>query len=142
MGKPIKAYRTGNLHAACLAFGAAATCTESVWSVAVVEQLTLHDSGSMSAASTYCMTIYLAEGGEGLGTVGLPEPALRDLAAKAGYAHLRRVQMDNCSTASTNWPARRVMWSGDDLDLAAQLTAFCLWPCCRPYVDAHLGVVH
>ena len=32
----------------------------------------------------YCMTASLAEGGEGLGTLGLPEPVLRDLAAKAG----------------------------------------------------------
>jgi SAM-dependent methyltransferase len=43
----------------------------------------------------YCMTTSLAEGGEGLGTLGLPEPALRDLAARAGYVHVRRVGMDN-----------------------------------------------
>ena len=43
----------------------------------------------------YCMTTSLAEGGEGLGTLGLPEPALRDLAAKAGFAQVRRVEMDN-----------------------------------------------
>jgi SAM-dependent methyltransferase len=43
----------------------------------------------------YCMTTSLAEGGEGLGTLGLPEPALRDLAARAGYVHVRRVEMDN-----------------------------------------------
>ena len=43
----------------------------------------------------YCMTTSLAEGGEGLGTLGLPEPVLRDLAADAGFAGVRRVEMDN-----------------------------------------------
>jgi SAM-dependent methyltransferase len=43
----------------------------------------------------YCMTTSLAEGGEGLGTLGLPEPVLRDLAAKAGFAQVRHVEMDN-----------------------------------------------
>ena len=43
----------------------------------------------------HCMTTSLAEGGEGLGTLGLPEPALRDLAAKAGFAQVRHVEMDN-----------------------------------------------
>ena len=43
----------------------------------------------------YCMTTSLAEGGEGLGTLGLPEPVLRDLAAKAGFAQVQHVEMDN-----------------------------------------------
>jgi len=43
----------------------------------------------------YCMTTSLAEGGEGLGTLGLPEPVLRELAGKAGFAGVRRVEMDN-----------------------------------------------
>jgi SAM-dependent methyltransferase len=43
----------------------------------------------------YCMTTSLAEGGEGLGTLGLPEPVLGQLAAKAGFAQVRRVEMDN-----------------------------------------------
>ena len=43
----------------------------------------------------YCMTTSLAEGGEGLGTLGLPAPVLRDLAAKAGFAQVRHVEMDN-----------------------------------------------
>jgi len=43
----------------------------------------------------YCMTTSLAEGGEGLGTLGLPEPVLRDLADKAGFTSVRRVEMDN-----------------------------------------------
>jgi SAM-dependent methyltransferase len=43
----------------------------------------------------YCMTTSLAQGGEGLGTLGLPEPVLRELAGKAGFAQVRRVEMDN-----------------------------------------------
>jgi hypothetical protein len=41
------------------------------------------------------MTTSLAEDGEGLGTLGLPEPKLRDLAATAGFATVERVEMDN-----------------------------------------------
>jgi 2-polyprenyl-3-methyl-5-hydroxy-6-metoxy-1,4-benzoquinol methylase len=43
----------------------------------------------------YCMTTSLAEGGEGLGTLGLPEPKLRDLAARAGFATVHKIEMDN-----------------------------------------------
>jgi len=41
------------------------------------------------------MTTSLAQGGQGLGTLGLPEPALRELAGQAGFARVRRVEMDN-----------------------------------------------
>ncbi|WP_433200376.1 class I SAM-dependent methyltransferase [Dactylosporangium sp. CS-047395] len=43
----------------------------------------------------YCMTTSLAEGGAGLGTLGLPEPVLARLSAEAGFATCRRVDMDN-----------------------------------------------
>jgi SAM-dependent methyltransferase len=43
----------------------------------------------------YCMTTSLGEGGEGLGTLGLPESVLRQLAVKAGFAQVRHVEMDN-----------------------------------------------
>ena len=43
----------------------------------------------------YCMTTSLAQDGEGLGTLGLPEPKLRQLAGKAGFGEIRRVEMDN-----------------------------------------------
>jgi hypothetical protein len=43
----------------------------------------------------YCMTTSLTEGGEGLGTLGLPEPVLHELAGKAGFARVRQVEMDN-----------------------------------------------
>jgi len=43
----------------------------------------------------YCMTTSLANGGEGLGTLGLPEAKLRELAGAAGFSTVRRVEMDN-----------------------------------------------
>ncbi|HJQ48395.1 MAG TPA: class I SAM-dependent methyltransferase [Amycolatopsis sp.] len=43
----------------------------------------------------YCMTTSLAEDGAGLGTLGLPEPRLRELATRAGFAAVDRVPMDN-----------------------------------------------
>lgn len=41
------------------------------------------------------MTISLAKGGEGLGTLGLPEPVLRQLAGKGGFTQVRHVEMGN-----------------------------------------------
>ena len=35
------------------------------------------------------------QAGRRMGTLGLPEPVLRDLAAKAGFAQVRHVEMDN-----------------------------------------------
>ena len=43
----------------------------------------------------YCMTTSLAHGGEGLGTLGLPEPKLRELCAEAGFGAVRRVPLEN-----------------------------------------------
>jgi SAM-dependent methyltransferase len=43
----------------------------------------------------YCMTTSLAQDGEGLGTLGLPESKLRQLAGKAGFGEIRRIEMDN-----------------------------------------------
>ena len=43
----------------------------------------------------YCMTSSLAAGGAGLGTMGLPEPKLRELTIAAGFSSLRRVWEDN-----------------------------------------------
>jgi SAM-dependent methyltransferase len=39
----------------------------------------------------YCMTTSLADHGEGLGTLGLPETKLRELAAEAGFGNVRRI---------------------------------------------------
>jgi SAM-dependent methyltransferase len=43
----------------------------------------------------YCLTTSLAHGGAGLGTLGLPEPALRELCVEAGFRNVQRVPMDN-----------------------------------------------
>jgi hypothetical protein len=37
----------------------------------------------------------LADHGEGLGTLGLPEPRLRELGQEAGFGTIQRIQMDN-----------------------------------------------
>jgi 2-polyprenyl-3-methyl-5-hydroxy-6-metoxy-1,4-benzoquinol methylase len=43
----------------------------------------------------YCMTTSLSHGGAGLGTVGLPESKLNELATGAGFASVRRVPLEN-----------------------------------------------
>ena len=43
----------------------------------------------------YCMTTSLANGGVGLGTVGLHEPKVRELCAEAGFSSVRHVPMEN-----------------------------------------------
>jgi 2-polyprenyl-3-methyl-5-hydroxy-6-metoxy-1,4-benzoquinol methylase len=43
----------------------------------------------------YCMTTSLAHGGEGLGTLGLPQVKLQELASAAGFAGVTRVELDN-----------------------------------------------
>jgi 2-polyprenyl-3-methyl-5-hydroxy-6-metoxy-1,4-benzoquinol methylase len=43
----------------------------------------------------YCLTTSLAQDGEGLGTLGLPESKLRELCTEAGFGSLRRVPIEN-----------------------------------------------
>jgi 2-polyprenyl-3-methyl-5-hydroxy-6-metoxy-1,4-benzoquinol methylase len=43
----------------------------------------------------YCMTTSLANGGIGLGTVGLHEPKVRELCTDVGFGTVRRVPMEN-----------------------------------------------
>ena len=43
----------------------------------------------------YCLSTSLAGGGEGLGTVGLPESKLRELALEAGFGSVRRLPLEN-----------------------------------------------
>jgi hypothetical protein len=43
----------------------------------------------------YCMTTSLSRGGAGLGTVGLPESKLKELATEARFANVRRVPLEN-----------------------------------------------
>ena len=43
----------------------------------------------------YCMTTSLANGGEGLGTCGLPESKLRELALSAGFSSVQKLPLEN-----------------------------------------------
>ena len=43
----------------------------------------------------YCLTTSLANGGEGLGTLGFHEQRVRDMAGEAGFADVRRVPIDH-----------------------------------------------
>jgi 2-polyprenyl-3-methyl-5-hydroxy-6-metoxy-1,4-benzoquinol methylase len=47
------------------------------------------------ASLSYCMTVSLAEGGEGLGTLGLHEARLSELASAAGFSDVRRVPIED-----------------------------------------------
>ncbi|HLZ08982.1 MAG TPA: SAM-dependent methyltransferase, partial [Chloroflexota bacterium] len=42
-----------------------------------------------------CTTVSLADGGAALGTLGLHEPKLRELATEAGFRDIRRVPLEN-----------------------------------------------
>jgi SAM-dependent methyltransferase len=43
----------------------------------------------------YCMTVSLAHGGRGLGTLGLPPAVLKELAAEAGFGSVEQIPMEN-----------------------------------------------
>ena len=43
----------------------------------------------------YCMTTSLAEGGEGLGTAGMPVIKVQELCAEAGFGSVRRLDIDH-----------------------------------------------
>ena len=43
----------------------------------------------------YCMTSLLAEHGEGLGTMGMPESIVRALCTEAGFSKVQRVPIEN-----------------------------------------------
>ncbi|WP_328988985.1 methyltransferase domain-containing protein [Kribbella sp. NBC_01245] len=70
----------------CLDINCSAETTENVGPIATL---------LYGFSLLYCMTTSLAEGGEGLGTLGLPESVLRELAAEAGFSGVRRAEMDN-----------------------------------------------
>ena len=44
---------------------------------------------------TYCMTTSLANHGEGLGTLGMPEKVVRELSAEAGFGAVRKLPCSN-----------------------------------------------
>ncbi len=47
------------------------------------------------ASAFYCMTTSLSQDGEGLGTLGLHEPKVRELCAEAGFSSVRHVPLEN-----------------------------------------------
>ncbi len=48
-----------------------------------------------STSVLYCMTVSLAEGGEGLGTAGMPPSKVRELCMEAGFSSVRLLPIDN-----------------------------------------------
>ena len=48
-----------------------------------------------SCSVLLCLTLSLAGNGEGLGTLGLHEPKLREFGLEAGFSSVRRIPMDN-----------------------------------------------
>jgi cyclopropane fatty-acyl-phospholipid synthase-like methyltransferase len=44
---------------------------------------------------TYCMTTSLANGGEGLGTCGMPPAKVKELGEEAGFTRIEQVDMDD-----------------------------------------------
>ncbi len=50
---------------------------------------------SYGASVLYCITTSLAHGGAGLGTMGLPEPTVRELCCEAGFSSVRQLPIEN-----------------------------------------------
>jgi SAM-dependent methyltransferase len=65
-------------------------CVEFNGSDKLEENAGLVGSFFYGVSVLYCMTTSLANHGEGLGTLGLPEPKMRELAAEAGFGDVRR----------------------------------------------------
>lgn len=57
----------------------------------------LHPLGALfyGCSVLLCTTVSLADGGAGLGTLGLPEAKLRELAEQTGFRHVRRVPLES-----------------------------------------------
>ena len=54
-----------------------------------------HGAYFYSTSVLYCMTVSLAEGGEGLGTGGMPPSRVRELCAEAGFGSVRLLPIEN-----------------------------------------------
>ena len=65
-------------------------CVEFNGSEKLEENAGLIGSLFYGVSVLYCMTTSLAHHGEGLGTLGLPEPKMRELAAEAGFSEVKR----------------------------------------------------
>jgi len=70
-------------------------CVETSCSDKLEENLNPMGALFHAVSIFYCLTTSLAHGGEGLGTLGLPESKLRELCTEAGFSSARRVPMDN-----------------------------------------------
>mgnify|MGYP000471634446 CR=1 FL=1 len=80
----------------------AAIAADGVWLIADINgQPTFEENARTPLASTFyamsvlsCMSSALSEpGGAGLGTLGLPEPAMRELTRAAGFTRFRRLDL-------------------------------------------------
>jgi SAM-dependent methyltransferase len=69
-------------------------CMEANGSDKLEENVGLVGSLFYGVSVLYCMTTSLADQGEGLGTLGLPETKLRELCAEAGFSQVRRVPIE------------------------------------------------
>jgi SAM-dependent methyltransferase len=69
-------------------------CMEANGSDKLEENAGLLGSLFYGVSVLYCMTTSLANHGEGLGTLGLPETKLRALCAEAGFSDVRRVPIE------------------------------------------------
>jgi SAM-dependent methyltransferase len=69
-------------------------CMEANGSDKLEENVGLVGSLFYGVSVLYCMTTSLANHGEGLGTLGLPETKLRALCAEVGFSSVRRVPIE------------------------------------------------
>lgn len=69
-------------------------CMEANGSDKLEENVGLVGSLFYGVSVLYCMTTSLADHGEGLGTLGLPETRLRELCAETGFSDVRRVPIE------------------------------------------------
>jgi SAM-dependent methyltransferase len=70
-------------------------CQETNCSDKIEENAGTLGAALYSVSVLYCMTTSLAGHGEGLGTMGLPEPKLRELCAEAGFSDVRRLPIED-----------------------------------------------
>lgn len=83
-----------SIHAALVPDGVY-VCLEINSSPSLEENINPLGALLLSCSVLFCMSVSLGEGGVGLGTLGLPEPRLREYCERAGFGTVRRVPLDN-----------------------------------------------